>query len=223
MAAPSRDIPFSKEEQSIYDIYRRKERTPPDWQRCGLLIVDATEGFFGPNLPTLAAARQNRSACGAPAWNCIPAIQTLLRAFRAAHRPVVYTTPIRTAALGAATVGTLVNGEGDPIMSAVAPSADELVLTKSKPSAFFGTPLVTYLVRHKLSSLVVAGGTTSGCVRATAVDAASYGLTVVLASDACFDRSTLSHSVTLYELEVKYASVLSANEIAARVGDAVSD
>ena len=108
--------------------------------------------------------------------------------------------------------------EGREIISAVAPQENEWVLRKPKASAFFGTPLVSSLTHRGCDSLVVAGGITSGCVRATAVDGSSYGFEMLVAEDGCFDRATLNHMVNLADLDAKYARVLPAAEILAMLG-----
>jgi nicotinamidase-related amidase len=209
------DAPFSTDELAVYDLYRRKQRPQPRLEVSALLVIDATEAFFGPDIPTIEAARLVRTACGAPAWQTIPRVTELLAAFRAAGRPVVYTKPSwrDERHVGGTTSGAVSQQGNDPIMAAIAPRTDEFVIEKAKASAFFGTPLTSYLVRNEVKTIVVAGGATSGCVRATVLDGASYGLDVVIADDACFDRSRLSHSVALFELDVKYAVVLSATDV----------
>ena len=87
------------------------------------------------------------------------------------------------------------------------------MLSKQAPSAFFGTPLAAILMAGGIDTLVVVGCSTSGCVRATVVDAFSYGLAVVLVSDAVFDRSTIGHEVTLFETGQKYADVVTTDEV----------
>ena len=208
--------PFSDEERAIYDLYRRANRAAPRYDAAALLVVDATEAFFGPDVPTLEAARQVRTACGRPAWQTVPQVTELLRAFRMRDRPVVYTKPswADERFVGGTTAGATTDALADPIVSAIAPRPNEFVIEKAKASAFFGTPLTSYLVRNGVRSVVVAGGATSGCVRATAIDGSSYGFDVVIAADACFDRSELSHRVALFELDLKYATVLSTSAIA---------
>lgn len=176
-----------------------------------LLVVDVTEAFVGPNLPVAEAQKTWRQACGEKAWAAVPAIGRLLEAFRSAGRPVIFTTPDgRQRWTGPVTRGTTTADvpEGRQVISALEPRADEWVLRKPKASAFFGTPLVSSLIHGGCDSLVVAGGTTSGCVRATAVDGSSHGFEMLVAEDACFDRVSLSHLVSLADLDAKYARVL---------------
>src|SRR5207302_2004158 len=84
------------------------------------------------------------------------------------------------------------------------------VIEKLKPSAFFGSPLVGHLVEWKVDQVLVVGGTTSGCVRATAVDAFSHNFRVSLVEEGCFDRGEASHAIALWDLNAKYADVVVA-------------
>ena len=84
---------------------------------------------------------------------------------------------------------------------------------KQKPSGFFGTSLASDLTLLGCDSVIVVGTTTSGCVRATAVDAFSLNYRVTLAEEGCFDRSEASHAVSLCDMHAKYADVVSTPEI----------
>ena len=88
------------------------------------------------------------------------------------------------------------------------------MITKTKPSAFFATPLVTWLIQLGIDTVLLAGGSTSGCVRASAVDAFSYNLNPFVVAEATFDRSNTSHRVNLFELDQKYATVIGADTAA---------
>lgn len=211
---------FPESDRLVYDLYRRKERAVPDLARSCLLVVDVTEAFLGPRLPTLEAARQSRTACGLAGWERLPTIRSLQDAFRTRALPVVFAKPLWAgeAHVGGTTAGAAVDTRNDPIPLEIAPDPEEFVVVKSKASAFFGTALPSYFIRNRINTVVLAGSTTSGCVRSTAVDASSYGLDVVVVSDAVFDRSVLSHRVALYELDVKYASVLAAADVHASLG-----
>ncbi len=82
---------------------------------------------------------------------------------------------------------------------------------------FFGTPLIAHLTQLGVQTLIICGESTSGCVRATAVDAYSHGFHVVLVEECCFDRSILSHKVNLFDMHHKYADVMHIDEVAARL------
>lgn len=85
--------------------------------------------------------------------------------------------------------------------------ADDLTYTKRMPSAFFETPLASYLRWHKVDTVVVTGGSTSGCVRATAVDALSYGFRTIVPIETCADKHESYHFANLTDLQLKYADV----------------
>jgi len=84
---------------------------------------------------------------------------------------------------------------------------DDLHYTKRMPSAFFETQLASYLVWHKVDTVVVTGGSTSGCVRATAVDALSHGYRTIVPVETCADKHESYHFANLTDLQLKYADV----------------
>ena len=92
------------------------------------------------------------------------------------------------------------------------PQPHDVTITKQRASVFFGTPLVAHLTQLGVQTLVICGESTSGCVRATAVDAYSHGYHVVLVEECCFDRSLLSHKVNLFDMHQKYADVISVQD-----------
>lgn len=176
-------------------------------ERPCLLVIDVTMSFIDDTAyPT---------GCGAMAWERLPNVVSLLESARELGIPRVLTcgsTP------DAVFVGGAVKLSGDPDMARLVhsapfppeltPQADEYVVSKAKASAFFGTPLLTYLTQRRIDTLIVAGTTTSGCVRASVVDAASYGFRVLVAEDACFDRSRFAHAANLFDIQLKYGSVV---------------
>jgi nicotinamidase-related amidase len=198
-----------------------RQRGPFEGGSPTLMVVDVTEAFVGPDLLVAEAQETWRQACGEKAWAAVPAIVRLIDAFRRANRPVMFTTPDGGQQwTGPVTRGTSSADQaaGRQIIAPLTPAEDEWVLRKPKASAFFGTPLVTSLVNIGCDTIVLAGGTTSGCVRATAVDGCSYGFEMLVAEDGCFDRATLSHLVSLADLDAKYARVLPADQIIHTLG-----
>lgn len=194
--------------------------------RHALLVIDVTRRFVGSSpAPVADAIREYATSCGERAWAALPGIERLLDAFRRAGRPVVFTRADRRAqhAIGGATGRTAIGEDregGDEFVGAVAPAAGEWVCEKARASAFWGTPLEAFLRRRDVDSVTICGGTTSGCVRASCVDAFSAGFSVVVAEDACFDRARQPHLANLFDLGVKYATVLPAVDVAERVGRA---
>ncbi len=206
---------MNEEDRRALDGYARP-RGQLRMEKVVLLVIDVIEAFVGPDLPVVDAQRVSRQACGERAWRALPHIARLLERFRETDRTVVFTKPDPAQSW----VGPATRGETSPedrggsaIVEGVRPREDESVVVKTKASAFFGTPLVSGLVRDSIETLVLVGGTTSGCVRATAVDGTSYGFEVVVAEDACFDRSRLSHLVALADLDVKYGRVMMTSSV----------
>ncbi|MQA09361.1 MAG: isochorismatase family protein [Pseudonocardiaceae bacterium] len=184
-----------------------------------LLVVDVTLSFLGgqpgPEYPT---------ACGPEGWRRLPAIRGVLDAARSRGIPRVLT---RGSPENARFVGGAITLSQEPERATriheapfpeqLRPREDEYVLSKAKASAFFGTPLLTYLHRHTVDTLIITGTTTSGCVRATVVDAASHGYRVLVVEDACFDRSAFAHAANLFDIQMKYGSVVDSAWICARL------
>ncbi len=214
---------FSEEDREVYGAYQPAlaERRQPAERRPALLVVDVTRAFCGePGQSLPESIREWPPSCGPNAWAAMPHIQRLLQTARQAHRLVVYTTADPKAYAFYGGVVTSKRPGAQPPVSRpgavdipeeIAPQDGELVLRKPKASAFFATPLVSHLLRAGVDSLLICGATTSGCVRATVVDGFSWGFPVYLAEEATFDRSRLSHGVGLYEMNAKYAQVISVD------------
>ena len=198
---------------------------PSKARTWALLVVDVTWGFCGRAQDTSLqdATEVYPHASGAAAWAAIPNIRSLVGAARASHVPSVFTRPARPHERPA----TATSWEGKnqrqrdvpddafDLIPELGARPDDLVLPKQAPSAFFGTPLRRWLTSWGVDGVVVCGGTTSGCVRATVVDAFSHDLAVEVAADATFDRVDISHRVTLLDAELKYASVRATSDIVA--------
>jgi nicotinamidase-related amidase len=142
----------------------------------------------------------------------------VLAVFRANGWPVIYpyVSPKETFDKGrlADKVPALmtVAKRGYDFVAEVAPEQDDVLLPKKHPSAFFGTPLASYLIERAVDTLVVTGCTTSGCVRGTVVDGFAYNFRVVVPHDCVYDRSQVSHAVNLFDMSEKYADVMSTEE-----------
>jgi len=134
--------------------------------------------------------------------------------FREKERPVIFPHVARKVgqdqgAFSAKIPGIMrIPSEGYDFVREVAPEPGELLLPKTQASAFFGTPLATYLIGAGVDSLVVTGCTTSGCVRASVVDACALNFKSIVPSDAVYDRSPTSHAVNLFDIASKYADVM---------------
>jgi nicotinamidase-related amidase len=199
-------------------------------QRPVIAVIDVNYNFCGDRAePILESIRRWRYSCGEVAWTtAIPAISKILAVARAKRLPVVYTTNPRREDGFDLGVWTLkshrsadsvdVHGNrGNDIVDEVAPLPGDIFIEKRKPSAFFGTPLMSHLTMLGADSLILTGTTTSGCVRATAVDAISYDLRVTIPEEAAFDRSELSHKVALLDVHMKYGDVTGVDEVLANL------
>jgi len=155
------------------------------------------------------------STCGRYAWEAIEPTKKLFAAARSAGIPVIYTTAPTISAVVATNrqSGLGSRDEDYEIYEAFAPEEGDIMIVKERASAFYGTPILSELTRLGISSLIVCGESTSGCVRASVVDAYSAGYHVSIAEECVYDRSLLSHKVNLFDLHHKYADVLSVDEI----------
>jgi maleamate amidohydrolase len=107
----------------------------------------------------------------------------------------------------------LEGSEGSKIHNSIAPEPGDILLVKKRPSAFFGTMLNSMLIDRGIDTLIITGGTTSNCVRATTVDSMSYNYRAIVVSDCVYDRVQLSHEVSLFDLNRQYADVISSEEV----------
>jgi len=198
-------------------------------QRPVLVVVDVTYGMTGddPQAGLLESIARWRTSCGPYAWAAIPHLQRLIDGFRQRRLPVVYTKglPRRADGFGkrnwrSSRLGEIapVNGRtGQDIVDEVAPQESDIVIEKPGPSAFFSTPMVAYLTALGADSVVVCGSSTSGCVRATVVDAFSSNYGVVVAEEATFDRAESSHAIALFDIESRYGDVMPVDDILSEV------
>jgi nicotinamidase-related amidase len=195
-------------------------------ERTALVVVDITLGFCGsPGLTLEQAIAEFPTACGPISWETMPRVGRLIRLFRDRGLPIVFTNNDigANAYAGKATKGeraTKPDPRFNDFPTEVAPRDGEWVLSKTKASGFFQTPLAAHLVRQRIDTVVVCGVSTSGCVRATAVDAYSHGFTTYVIDDCCFDRSWFAHCANLFDLQAKYASVVSLAELATLMSSA---
>jgi maleamate amidohydrolase len=187
--------------------------------RPALLVIDVQYRTVGhERLPIEAAMNEYPTACGERGWSAIDQLSPVLSTARKYRTPVMFphVAPKTTATAGGfrGKSPTLASStlEAYDFVSEAAPLPDEVLIPKDHPSAFFGTPLVTHLIERGIDTVLLAGCTTSGCVRATAVDAFSLGFKVGVIHDAVYDRTDLVHHVSLFDLSSKYADLLSADE-----------
>lgn len=189
-------------------------------RRPALLIIDVQYRTTGSaRVPFEQAVEEYATAVGEDAWKAVDRMGEILEVFRRNDWPVLYphVAPKRDFDRGAlgAKVPTIMGipRRGYDFVDEVAPREGDVLLPKKHPSAFFGTPLASYLVQLGVDSLVVVGCSTSGCVRSTVIDAFSYNYKVAVPRDAVYDRSQVIHDVNLFDLDQKYADVYTTDEL----------
>ena len=200
-------------------------------QRPALLMIDLYRWVFGDRpQPLMEALNEWPGSCGPAAWESLPYIQSLLATARETGMPVVHVTglhdegsgirgwsnnPRTKKDAGAGYMGASNKRTPDmfDIIPEVAPIEGETFLRKSAPSPFFGTPIVGHLNALGVDTLIVAGESTSGCVRASVVDACTHRYNVVVAEECVFDRTQMAHAVNLFDMHQKYGDVLPLEEI----------
>jgi maleamate amidohydrolase len=198
--------------------------------RPALLLVDLYRAVFGDTPePLLDAIKIWPSSCGMAGWNALPHIQQLLEASRKAGIPIMHITLLADSGMlgwfdaahrdsggrgaGAADEAALDRKRRSAeIVDEVRPLPGEVVLKKTAPSAFWGTPLAGHLTLHGIDTLIVCGEATSGCVRASVVDAASHRYRVQVVEECVFDRHEATHALNLFDMHQKYADVISLAE-----------
>ena len=202
-----------------------------------LLMIDLYRGAFGDRPSSLVEAVEDwPNACGLAAWEALPPIQRLLQAAREAALPVIHVTglPERDSGIAGWAVKDRnpaarrevslddIEAEGVyEIMAEVAPIQGEVFLRKSAPSVFWGTPLGAHLTALGIDTLIVAGETTSGCVRASVVDGCTHRYRMIVVEQCVFDRHQAPHAVNLFDMNQKYADVLALDDVIAWIRRAV--
>ena len=181
-------------------------------RRPALLVIDINLGFTDPASPLVCDLE-----------DVVAAIRRLLDETRRAGLPVVYTTVSydegdrRTAAAFIDKIPALLTLEAGSrwveIDPRIAPQPGETVLNKLFASAFYGTALSSLLAAAGCDGVIVTGASTSGCVRATVVDAIQHGYRPVVPREAVGDRNPAAHEANLYDIDAKYGDVVSTDEV----------
>ncbi|MBT5456900.1 MAG: isochorismatase family protein [Rhodospirillaceae bacterium] len=198
-------------------------------KKPALLVIDVSYNFCGDKRePILDSIKKFHNSCGEDAWDALPHIRKLIDTCHDKGIPVIYTTGTsrndgwdaggwawknaRTEEDVTAPHASGFNRDGNDIMDEIAPSPQDIVIRKHKPSAFAGTALMAFINDLGADSLIVTGTTTSGCVRASVIDAFSNNIRVAVVEEGCFDRSQASHAVNLCDMHAKYADVIGTDE-----------
>jgi len=180
-------------------------------EQPALVVIDLINAFTDPD-----------TDLGSAVDDVIAQTERLLSAFREYDLPRYFTTVAyeesygdagrfveKVPALRELELGT----EAVAVDDRVAPVGDERVVLKKYASAFFGTDLSTELTTHRVDTLVVTGVTTSGCVRATAVDSLQHGYRTIVPADAVGDRAEGPHRANLFDIDAKYGDVVETADV----------
>jgi maleamate amidohydrolase len=184
--------------------------------RPALVIIDFVMAYLEPSSPLYAGVEAE-----------LKVNQILLAAARKAGIPVIFTNVIYTP--GGADGGHFyrkvkslkVYDRGSPLGDfppSLMPLPSEVVVTKQYASAFFGTSLVSTLVSQGIDTVIITGLSTSGCVRASALDALQHGFIPIVVRDACGDRQASVHEANLFDLQAKYADVVTSADVLGWIG-----
>lgn len=185
-------------------------------ERPALILVDFVEAYFAEDSPLYAGVD-----------GALASALRIRDAARMAGIPVLYTNVVyhrggadggifyrKVPALAAFEAGNPLGGWP----AGLSPAENEFVISKQYPSAFFGTSLAAMLTASRVDSLIITGLTTSGCVRATCIDAVSHGFIPIVVADACGDRHQAPHDANLFDMNAKYADVVGEAEVIEYLG-----
>lgn len=197
--------------RAMYAHYSTKPRlgTKP-----ALLLIDLYNlSYKGGNKPVRELLDTNPSGCGEHAYRAIAPTQALIQHFRERQLPVIYSTR-RWSAHSEGVHSTqrqrkALTEEDYAIYEAFQPEPGDTIIYKPRASVFFDTPMAETMKALGVDSLVIAGESTSGCVRATTVEAYSHGYPPILVEDCVFDRNPISHAINLFDMHHKYGHVMS--------------
>ena len=170
-----------------------------------LLIIDMQKIFVGEDEPLLDAIHKAPTMVGEAGWRAIEAMQPLVSWFRDRNYPVFY-----------AVMQPHNRPSDDPLLDIVEPlqpHTDNCIIKKHSTSVFFQSTLADQLRDLGCDSVILIGNSTSGCIRAAAVDAVQHGFATYIPYDCVFDRIEASHKISLLDMWMKYANVLSVDEL----------
>lgn len=170
-----------------------------------LIIIDMQRLFVGEDKPILEAIADAPSMIGEVGWRAIDYMRPLIEQCRFQQIPIIYAKMLphnRPA--------------NDPLLKIVEPiqpQKDDIIIEKQTSSIFFQTELTDYLQAKGCDSVILIGNSTSGCIRAAAVDAVQHGFGAYVPHECVFDRIEASHKIALLDMWMKYATVLSTRDM----------
>jgi maleamate amidohydrolase len=198
--------------------------------RPAVVVVDVLNKSIGDEpLPILEAMKRfGKSCCGEYGWAAIPHIAETIDAARAAGLAIVYTIPQAPQARPSETLARFEEKmpgwmdysgtrDGYAFADELAPQPGDVIIEKPTASSFYRTDLEDRLHAAGIDCLIVTGGATSGCVRATVVDAHARGFKINVVEDGVFDRGQVTHAMNLFDMQAKYADVIPSSAVVQRL------
>ena len=176
-----------------------------------LVLVDFAQAYFDPQCELYAGVE-----------SALASALRIREAARAAHVPVILTEVVYQEGgvnggrfyEKAKPLHNFIKGRTTAAFAdGLTPYPDEIIVSKQYPSAFFGSSLASTLTAGRIDSVILTGLSTSGCVRASCVDSMSHGFRTIVVADACGDRHPTPHEANLFDMNAKYADVVSEGEV----------
>lgn len=200
-------------------LLARRDVPPFAGRRPAIIAVDLYDLVYdGGARPVRELIEQYPASCGENAWRALPPTVALYRTARAHGVPVVHVTYDTRKETDPRGIHPTNRRRRQPdlalykIKDELAPAEGELVVYKKRASAFFGTPLCAFLNELGVDCLLVIGESTSGCVRSSVVEGWSLGYPVAVVADCVYDRCDLTHQASLFDMHLKYATVIELTE-----------
>ena len=208
---------LANDESDVIASYSTGYNRKPSFGKSPCIVaIDFTKSFVGVDAPISESIKKFSKSSGALAWTAVRNTAKIIDAARALAIPVYYTIPLQTdsqTGFGSKTSKERNESDLTTVVEEIAPREGDRLIYKHYPSGFFGTNMVSRLIKDGIDTLIVTGGTTSGCVRATVVDGASFHFRNILVSDGIFDRIRISNIVNIFDMRMKYADVATTSAV----------
>jgi nicotinamidase-related amidase len=209
--------PYLSERDKLHDQQWGKKELSGFGEKPALILIDIYYSVLGfKREPIFESMKMWPSSTGLEGWAAVDKTAELLAVARRSGIPVVHVKGLDAGIKpwvhrkrGPSALSAEMRQKGMQIVDEVAPIAGEVIIEKTAPSGFQGTPLAFHLQSLGIDTLIMCGETTSGCVRASVVDAATHRFKVGVVAECVFDRTEASHFMNLYDMHQKYADVVS--------------
>lgn len=209
---------FLSERDKLHDLQWGKKELSGFGSKPALVLIDMYYSVVGlTREPIFESMKTWPGSTGLEGWAAVDKTAELLAVARETGVPVVHIKGLNNGMKPwvhrkprQSTMSAEMKLKGEQICDEVAPIAGEVVIEKTAPSAFQGTPLAFHLISMGIDTVILCGESTSGCLRASAVDAATHRFKVGVPKDCAYDRTEASHWMNLYDMHQKYADVVDA-------------